>query len=101
MLDRNENLANGEKEDGQDENEQQGAAVQTVSDPRQGDGGVLDTLGFPVRPIRGTKWVSGQMPGAMRQVADTQRRRQELGQGLLWERLPRKGEGEGDWRWSV
>ena len=51
MLDRNENLANGEKEDGQDENEQQGAAVQTVSDPRQGDGGVLDTLGFPVRPI--------------------------------------------------
>ena len=71
VLDRNENLANGEKEDLPDENEQQGAAVQTISDPRQGDGGVLDTLGFPVRPIRGTKWVSGQMPGAMRQVADT------------------------------
>ena len=55
VLDRNENLANGDKEDRQDENEQQGAAVQTVSDPGQGDGGVLDTLGFPVRPIRGTK----------------------------------------------
>ena len=38
VLDRNENLANGEKEDGPDENEQEGAAVQTVSDPRQGDG---------------------------------------------------------------
>ena len=55
VFNRNENLANGEKEDGPDENEQQGAAAPTISDPRQGDGGVLDPLGFPVRPIRGTK----------------------------------------------
>ena len=32
----------GEEEDGEDKNEQQGAAVQTISDPGQGDGGVLD-----------------------------------------------------------
>ena len=37
LLDRNENSVNGDKEDGQDEAEQQGAAVQTISDPGQGD----------------------------------------------------------------
>ena len=39
-----------EKENGQDEDEQQRAAVQTVSDPGRGDRGVLE-----VRATRGTK----------------------------------------------
>ena len=44
-----------DEEDGQDVNEQQGAAVQTISDPGQGDGGVLDALGNLVRAVCGTK----------------------------------------------
>ena len=59
VLDRNERLATGDREDGQDEDEQQGATVQTISDPRQSDGGVLDALVNLVRAIRGTKPVSG------------------------------------------
>ena len=47
MLGRSEDAVNGEKEDGQDEDEQRRAAVQTISDPGQGDGGA--------RAIRGTK----------------------------------------------
>ena len=39
MLDRDEDSVTGDKEDGQDENEQQGAAVRTISDPGHGDGG--------------------------------------------------------------
>ena len=54
MLDRNERLATGDREDGQDEDEQQGAAVQIISDPGQSDGGVLDALGNLVRALRGT-----------------------------------------------
>ena len=34
-------------EDGQDEDKQQGAVVQTVSDPGQSKGGVLEALGEP------------------------------------------------------
>ena len=45
VLDRYENSVNGDKEDGEDENEQHGAAVQTVSDPGQGDGGSWKRLG--------------------------------------------------------
>ena len=71
MLDRNENSVTGNKEDGQDVNEEQGVAVRTISDLGQGDGGVLDESGNMVRAIRGMKSVSGQMLGAMRQVADT------------------------------
>ena len=55
VLDRDENSVTGDKEDGQDENEQQGAAVRTLSDPGQGDEEVLDALGILVRAIRGTK----------------------------------------------
>ena len=45
VLDRNERLATGDKEDGQDEKEQQEAAVQIISDRGQSDGGVLDAPG--------------------------------------------------------
>ena len=55
VLDRNERLAIGGKEDGQDEDEQREAAVRIISDPGQGDGGVLDALENLVRAIRGTK----------------------------------------------
>ena len=44
----------GDTEDGQDEKEQQGAVVQTISDHGQGDRGVLDALDNSVRAIRGT-----------------------------------------------
>ena len=54
VVDRNERLATGDREDGQDEDEQQGAAVQIISDPGQSDGGVLDALGNLVRAVRGT-----------------------------------------------
>ena len=53
VWDRTENSANGDKEDGQDENGQQGAAVQTIADPGQVDGGVLEAPGNLVRAIRG------------------------------------------------
>ena len=43
------------KENGQDEEEQQRPAVQTISDPGQGDGGVLEALGSFVRAVRETK----------------------------------------------
>ena len=36
-LDPDENSVTGDKEDGQDKNEQQGAAARTISDPGQGD----------------------------------------------------------------
>ena len=55
MLDRNERLATGDNEDGQDENEQQEAAVRIISEPGQSDGEVLDALGNLVRAIRETK----------------------------------------------
>ena len=55
VLDRNERLAIGGKEDGQDEDEQREAAVRIISDPGQADGGVLDALENLVRAIRGTK----------------------------------------------
>ena len=48
-------LATGDTQDGQDEDEQQRAAVQIITDPGQGDGGVLDALGNLVTAIRGTK----------------------------------------------
>ena len=54
VLDRNEILAIGDKEDGQDEHEQREAAVRIVSDPGQSDGGVLDALGNLVRAVRWT-----------------------------------------------
>ena len=54
VLDRLRNSVIGDTEDGQDEKEQQGAAVQTTSDHGQGDGGVLDAPGNSVRTIRGT-----------------------------------------------
>ena len=55
VLDRSENAVNGEREDGQYEDEQRRAAAHTISDPGQGDGGVLDARGNLVRAIRGTK----------------------------------------------
>ena len=55
VLDRNENSVTGDKEDGQDENEQQGAAVPTISNLGLGDGGVLDAPGNPVRGYSWTK----------------------------------------------
>ena len=55
MLDPSENAVNGEKEDGQDEGEHRRAAVQTISDLGQGDGGVLTALGSLARATRGTK----------------------------------------------
>ena len=54
VLDRLRNSVIGDTEDGQDEKEQQGAAVQTISDHGQGDGGVLDALDNSVSAIRGT-----------------------------------------------
>ena len=53
-LDPNENLVSGEKEDGQDENEQRRAAVRTISNLGRGNGGVLEALGRTVKAIRGT-----------------------------------------------
>ena len=44
VLNQNERLATCDKEHGQDEDEQQEAAAQMISDLRQGDGGVLDAL---------------------------------------------------------
>ena len=41
-LDGTETSANGDGEDGQNETGQRGAAVQTISNPEQGDGGVLE-----------------------------------------------------------
>ena len=55
VLDRSVNAVNGEKEDEQDEDEQRRAAVQTVSDPGQGDGGVLEAPRNQVTATRGTK----------------------------------------------
>ena len=54
VLDRHGNSVIGDTEDGQDEREQQGAAVQTISDHGQGGGGVLDALDNSVSAIRGT-----------------------------------------------
>ena len=45
VLDRHEKSVYSDTEDGQDENDQRGIAVQTICDIRQGDGGVLDALG--------------------------------------------------------
>ena len=42
-----EDAVNGDKEDGHDEDWQQGAAVQTISEPGQGDGGVPARTGEP------------------------------------------------------
>ena len=55
VLDRNERLATGGKEDGQDEDEQREAAVRIISDPGQSDGGVLDALENLNWAVRGTK----------------------------------------------
>ena len=67
MLDRNERLATGDSEDGEDEDEQQGAAVQMISDPGQSDG--------TREPGEGCSWdevsIGTQMLGAIRQAADT------------------------------
>ena len=46
VLDRCENSVKGEKNDGQDEDEQRRAAVQILSDPGQGDGGVMEAPGI-------------------------------------------------------
>ena len=43
------------KKDGQDEREQQEAAVEIIYDPGQSDRGVSDALGNLVRAVRGTK----------------------------------------------
>ena len=48
-LDGTENSANGDGEEGQDENGQHGAALQTISGPGQGNGGVLEALENLVR----------------------------------------------------
>ena len=58
VLDQNERLATGDKEDGQDEGEQQGAAVQTICVPGQ-DEGVLEALENLVRNMRVAWCVSG------------------------------------------
>ena len=50
-----ETSANGDGEDGQNEPGQRGAAAQTVSDPGQGDGGVLETQENLMRAVRGLK----------------------------------------------
>ena len=55
VLDRNERLTIGGKEDGQDENEQQEAAVPIISCSGQSGGGVLDAMGNLVRATRVTK----------------------------------------------
>ena len=83
MLDRSENTVNGEKGDGQDEDEQRRAAAQTISDPGQGDGGVLEALGNPVMAVRGTKWLTGPDAGAMCEVTDTPA--EDSWSGAQWE----------------
>ena len=55
MLDRNERSATVDTEDGHEKDDQQGAAVQIITDPVQNDGGLLDALENLVRDIRGTK----------------------------------------------
>ena len=55
VLDLSENAVNGEKEDGPNKGEQWRAAMQTVSDPGQRDGRVVEALGSPMKAIRGTK----------------------------------------------
>ena len=54
-LDATENSANGDRGNGQNEKGQQGAAVQTISNPEQGGGGVPKALENPVRAVRWSK----------------------------------------------
>ena len=75
----------GDKEDGQDENEQQGAAVQSISDPGQSDEGVLEALGNLVKTIRGRseyrvrcsvqcdKWLTHSLKTAGAGLSDTEK----------------------------
>ena len=57
VLGQGEDAVNGEKKDGQDEDERRRAAVHTISDLGQGDGGALEAQGNLVRAIRWTKCV--------------------------------------------
>ena len=54
-----ETSANGDGEDGQNETGKRGAAVQTISNSGQGDGGLLEAQENLLRAVRGMKRVSG------------------------------------------